>query len=56
MCLEIIFNSFHPGQNGHDFTDDVFGSIFVNEKICFAIQISLKFFPNGYINNKPALI
>ena len=28
----------------------------MNEKFCILIQISLKFFPNGPINNKSALV
>ena len=42
-------------QNGCHFADDVFGCIFVNEKVCILIQISLKFVPKGPIDNTPAL-
>ena len=34
-----------PGQNGH-FAGDLFICIFVNEKFCVVIEISLKFVPN----------
>ena len=36
--------------------DDIFKCIFVNEKFCILIRISLKFVPKGPINNKPALV
>ena len=45
-----------PGQNGRHFTDDIFSCIFVNEKFCILIKISLKFVPEGPIDNDPALI
>ena len=51
-----LFNSSPPGQNGRHFTDDVFKCIFVNEKFCISIQISLKFVPKGPIDNNPALV
>ena len=49
-------NSSPCGQNGSHFTDDIFGCIFVNEKFLILIKISLKFVPQGPINNKPALV
>ena len=50
-------NSSPPGQNGCLFTDDhIFRCIFVNEKICILIKISLKFVPKGPIENNPALV
>ena len=45
-----------PGQNGRHFADDIFRCIFVNERFCISIQISLKFDPRGLIDNKPALV
>ena len=44
-----------PGQNGRLFTDDIFICIFVNERFCILIRISLKFVPKGPIDNNPAL-
>ena len=41
-------------QNGRHFADDIFRCIFMNEKICILIKISLKFVPKGPINNNPA--
>ena len=49
-------NSSPPGQNGRYFTDHVFRCIFLNEKFCILIKISLKFVPKGPINNSPALV
>ena len=51
-----FFNSFIPGQNGRYFADDVFGCIFVNEKFCILIKISLNFVPKGPIDNNPASV
>ena len=50
-----ITNSSTPGQNGHYFAD-VFQCIFLNEKFCILIQISLKFVPKGPTDNNPALV
>ena len=36
-------NSSSPEQNGRHFTDGILKSIFMNEKICVWIRISLKF-------------
>ena len=44
------------GQNGRHFADDIFRCIFVNEKFCILIKISLKFVPKGPICNNPALV
>ena len=41
------YNSFPPGQNGCHFADDIFRCIFVSEKICILIEISLKFVSKG---------
>ena len=49
-------NSSLPGQNGRHFADDIFRRIFVNEKVCILIKFSLKFVPNGPIDNDPALV
>ena len=45
-----------PGQNGEYFADDVFKCIFVNEKFCILVTISLTFVPKGTIDNDPALV
>ena len=36
--------------------DDIFKSIFFNEKVWISIKISLKFVPKGPINNNTALV
>ena len=49
------FNLSPPGQNGQYFTDGIYRAIFVNEKFCILIKISLKFVPKGAIDNNQAL-
>ena len=56
VCQKKLFNSSSPGQNGRHFADDIFRCIFMNEKICILIKISLKFVPKGPIDNNPALV
>ena len=48
-------NSSLPGENGHPFRDDISKCIFMNEKCCILILLSLKFFPEGPINIKLVL-
>ena len=45
-----------PGWNDRHFADDIFKCIFVNERMCILINISLKFTPKDPIDNNPALI
>ena len=49
-------NSSSPGQNGCHFAEDILRYIFVNEKLCILIRISLKFVPKSPIDNTPALV
>ena len=49
-------NTLRPRQNGRHFADDTFKRIFMNETVRISINISLKFVPNGLINNTPALV
>ena len=51
-----FLNTSLPGQNGRHFADDSFKGIFINEKCFISIQISLKFVPEGLIDNKAALV
>ena len=51
-----LVNSLRPGQDGSHFPDDTFKCIFLNEYVYISIKISLKFDPNGPINNIPALV
>ena len=50
------FNTLRPRQHGRHFADDIFKCIFMYENIWIPIKISLKFVPNGPINNIPALV
>ena len=45
-----------PGQNGHQFADDIFKCIFMNDKFCILIPVSLKFVPKSPIDNNPTLV
>ena len=49
-------NHLLPGQNGCHFADDILRSIFVNEKFCILIKITLKLVPKGLVDNNPALM
>ena len=49
-------NSCPPGQNGRHVADDIFRCIFMNEKFCILIEISLKFIPKGPVDNNPSLV
>ena len=51
-----IVNTRRPRQNGRRFADDTFKCIFLNENVAISIKISLKFVPEGPINNIPALV
>ena len=64
-CLEQRYNMASLGhyelthspldKNGCHFANDIFKCIFVNEKFCILIKISLKFVPKGPIVNNPPL-
>ena len=49
------FNTLRVRQNGRHFPDDSFKWIFLNENVSISIKLSLKFVPNGPINNIQAL-
>ena len=51
-----ILNTLRPRQHGRHFPDDIFKYIFLNDDVWIFIEISLKFVPNGLINNIPALV
>ena len=51
-----VINTLKPRQNGRHFADDIFKCIFLNENVWILIEISLKFIPNGPINNIAALV
>ena len=52
----VSLNTSPPGQNGRHFADGIFRCIFVNEKFCILIKISMKFVPKGPIDNNSALV
>ena len=54
--MKIFLNSFPLGQKGCIFTDNIFRYIFVNEKFCILVKISLKFVPMGLVDNNAALV
>ena len=58
ISLELIpcFNTLRPRQNGRHFPDDIFKCIFFSENVWISLKISLRFVPNGPINNIPALV
>ena len=49
-------NTLRPRRNEQNFADDIFKRIFFNENVRISIKISLKFVPEGPINNIPALV
>ena len=51
-----MFNTLRPRQNGRHFADDILNSIFLNENVWILIKISLKFLPEGPIDNIPSLV
>ena len=51
--MEILYNLFLCLRH---FADDIFKHIFVNEKFCILIKISLKFVRRGPIDNNQALV
>ena len=50
------FNTLRPRQNGRCSAEDTFKRIFLNENMIILIKSSLKFVPEGPINNIPALV
>ena len=49
-------NTLRPRQNGCHFTDDTFKYIFLNENVKILVKTSLKFVPEGPIDNITALV
>ena len=49
-------NALRPRQNGRHFPCDIFKCIFFSENVWISLNISLRFVPNGPINNIPALV
>ena len=51
-----VRDTLSPRQNGRHFPDDIFKCTFLNDIMLISIDISLKFVPEGPINNIPALV
>ena len=51
-----LINPSPPEQNGRRFAADVFRCIFVNEKFCILVEISLKFVSYGPIDNNTGFV
>ena len=56
ICMDTVLNTLRPRRNGRHFADDTVNRIFVNENVRISINFSLKFVPQGPINNIPALV
>ena len=59
LCFVMVIssvNTLRTRQNGRHFVDDIFKCIFLNENVWTSLKISLKFVPNIWINNIPALV
>ena len=54
--LRYVLTRLPPGQNGRHFTDDIFEYIFMNDKFCILIEVSVKFVLEGHIDNQTALV
>ena len=53
LAMTAKHNLSPPGQNSCHFTKDIFRCVFMNEKFCSFIKISLKFVPKCLIHNNP---
>ena len=49
-------NTLRPRQNGHNFPEDIFKCIFLNENIWIPLKISKTFIPKVRISNIPVLV
>ena len=56
VCHYRLLTHLPLGQNGGHYADDILRCIFVNEKFCILIKISLKFVTKGPIDNYLALV
>ena len=56
MLFATISTHLHLDKMAAILADNIFKCIFLNEKLCILIQISLKYIPGHPINNSQALI
>ena len=54
--MATILQTSSPAQNGRHFADNIYKCIFLNQKFCILIPISLNFVPKCPIGNKWALV
>ena len=54
--MTLVLNTLRPWQNGCHLPDNIFKCIFIQENARSSIKISLKFVPEGPIDNIPALV
>ena len=52
----VPLNSSLLGQNNHHLADGIFIFIFIDDKFCVLVELSVKFLPNGPIDNDSALV
>ena len=55
VLVPLWVNTLSLRQNDRHLTDDIFKCIFLNENVCFSIEILLKIVPEVPINTIPAL-
>ena len=53
---QTCIDSSSPEQNSRHFADNIFKRTFLNEKVRYLTEVSLKFDPKGPIANDPALV
>ena len=51
-----VINSYPAGQHGHHLLENIFKCIFLNEKFCILVQISLKIVLKVSVDNNPPLV
>ena len=56
QLVQELINTLRLRQNGRHFPDDIFKLHFLDDNVQISIKISLKFVPNGPINDIPALV
>ena len=56
LQLDILLSMLSPRQKRRHFADDIFKCNFLNESVWIPIKSSLKFVPQGPVNNIPALV
>ena len=55
-CWTVMINTLRLRPNWHHLSDAIFKCIFLNENVWIPIKISLKFVPQGPVNNIPVVV